>query len=58
MGRAATHMGRVITWDEAMASEFSFNPNIDNLDNDSEAPLTADANGQYAVPIPGEWVEI
>jgi predicted dehydrogenase len=58
MGRAATHMGKVITWDEAMASEFQFNPDIDNLTHDSEAPLVADANGQYAVPIPGEWVEI
>jgi predicted dehydrogenase len=58
MGRAATHMGRVITWDEAMASEFQFNPNIDALAHDREAPLISDSNGQYPVPIPGEWVEI
>ncbi|PAW63050.1 MAG: hypothetical protein B9S36_05475 [Verrucomicrobiia bacterium Tous-C2TDCM] len=58
MGRAATHMGRVITWDEAMASEFQWFPGMDTLDYDSEPPFVADANGQYPVPIPGEWVEI
>jgi hypothetical protein len=51
-------MGRVITWDEAMASEFQWFPGMDTLDYDSEPPFVADANGQYPVPIPGEWVEI
>lgn len=58
MGRAATHMGRVITWDEAMASEFTWFPGLDNLDYDTEPPILADENGQYPVPIPGQWVEI
>lgn len=58
MGRAATHMGRVVTWDEAMASEFQFNPNMDSLSHDSEPPLVADADGQYEVPVPGIWSEI
>jgi predicted dehydrogenase len=58
MGRAATHMGRTITWDEAMASEFQFNPGLDNLTHDSEAPIKADANGYYPVPVPGVWTEI
>ncbi len=58
MGRAAVHMGRNISWDEAMASEFQFNPDIDNLTLDGDAPIVADANGQYPVPIPGIWSEI
>jgi predicted dehydrogenase len=58
MGRAAVHMGRNITWEEAMASEFQFNPQTDNLDYDSEAPIVADENGQYPVPIPGLWTEV
>lgn len=58
MGRAAIHMGRVITWDEAMASNFQFFPGIDRLTLESEAPLKADAHGAYPVPIPGAWVEI
>lgn len=58
MGRAAVHMGQMISWDEAMKSEFQFNPDIDNLTHDSEAPLIADAKGQYTVPVPGLWKEI
>lgn len=58
MGRAAIHMGRIITWDEAMASEFRFFPGIDQLTMDTPAPILADAQGRYPVPIPGKWTEI
>ena len=58
MGRAAIHMGKVITWDQAMASEFLFCPNRESMDYNSEPPIKADANGQYPVPVPGKWVEI
>lgn len=58
MGRAAIHMGRVITWEEAFASNFQFAPNISQLAFDGPAPLTADAEGRYPVPVPGAWIEI
>ena len=58
MGRAAVHSGRVITWDEALASNFQFCPNIDTLNENSPAPVQADAQGRYAPPIPGVWKEI
>ena len=58
MGRAAIHMGRVVTWEEALASDFQFFPGSDRLTLESEAPLKADAAGRYPVPIPGAWVEI
>jgi predicted dehydrogenase len=58
MGRAAVHMGRIITWEEALASKFQFCPNVDQLTPDSPAPLVADAAGRYPAPIPGQWVEI
>ena len=58
MGRAAVHMGRIITWDEAMASNFQFNPNLDKLTYDSAPPIHEDAEGRYPVPIPGIWSEI
>ena len=58
MGRAAVHMGRVITWEELMVSEFRFCPAIDELTAESPAPVPADARGRYPVPVPGVWSEV
>jgi predicted dehydrogenase len=58
MGRAAVHMGRVITWEEALASDFQFCANVDQLTASSPAPVQADAQGRYPAPVPGKWVEI
>jgi predicted dehydrogenase len=58
MGRAAVHMQRIVTWDEAMASRFQFCPDVAALKADSPAPVQANAQGCYPVPIPGQWTEI
>jgi len=58
MGRAAVHSGKIITWDEAMASDFKFCENVDALNENSPAPVQADDQGRYPVPIPGKWEEI
>jgi predicted dehydrogenase len=58
MGRAACHTGQTVTWDEIMKSTFKFCPDLDSLNFDSPAPIQADANGQFTVPIPGPWREI
>ena len=58
MGRAAVHMGKTITWEEALASEFRFCENVAALTADSPAPVQANAEGRYPVPVPGAWTEI
>jgi len=58
MGRAAVHSGKIITWDEAMASDFQFCPYIDTLDETSPLPVKANAEGCYLPPVPGAWTEV
>jgi predicted dehydrogenase len=58
MGRAAVHSGKIITWEEALASDFQFCANVDALTASSPAPIRADANGRYPAPIPGKTVEV
>ena len=58
MGRAAVHCNRIITWDEVTSSDFKFCPNVDGLTRESPAPVRADAQGHYPVPVPGSWTEI
>jgi predicted dehydrogenase len=59
MGRAAIHMGRIVTMDEILASNFEWVPGgLDNFNENSPPPVQADANGHYPVPVPGQWVEV
>jgi hypothetical protein len=58
MGRAAVHTGKIVTWEEAMASKFQFCPNVAKLTADSPAPVQANAEGRYPAPVPGTWQEI
>jgi len=53
MGRMAAHTGRVITYDQILNCPHEFAPNIDKLTMDSPAPVVADAQGKYPVPMPG-----
>jgi predicted dehydrogenase len=58
MSRAAAHSGKTVTWEEMMASNFQFCPNIESLTDDSPAPVQENAQGCYPVPVPGSWVEV
>ena len=52
MGRAAVHSGKVITWDEAMASNFQFCPDIDAMDYSTRRPSRLTPKGDTPCPSP------
>lgn len=52
MGRMATYGGKVIGWDEALASNLQLMP--EELDWDSPTPTKPNGEGQYPIPIPGQ----
>jgi predicted dehydrogenase len=53
MGRMAAHTGQIITYDDILNCEHEFAPTVDQLTFAGSAPLTADANGRYPIPMPG-----
>ena len=53
MGRMAAHTAQVVTYDDILNSEHEFAPDVDKLTLDGPAPLIADAEGKYPVPVPG-----
>lgn len=53
MGRRAAHTGQEITYDQFINSEIELVPNADKLTMDSPAPVLADADGKYPIPMPG-----
>ena len=54
MGRMACESGKLITWDEALASNIELAPGLDNYTWDSNPPAMPDANGQYPIAMPGQ----
>ncbi|MCA9263257.1 MAG: Gfo/Idh/MocA family oxidoreductase [Planctomycetales bacterium] len=57
MGRMAAHTGQVIEYDQILNHEHEFAPDLDKLTLDGPAPLQADENGKYPVPMPGITVD-
>ncbi|MEM7474217.1 MAG: Gfo/Idh/MocA family oxidoreductase [Planctomycetota bacterium] len=57
MGRHAAHTGQVITLEEFLEVPHEFAPQIDKLTMDCEAPIQANEEGKYSVPMPGITVE-
>ena len=53
MGRMAAHTGQIVTWDEILYHDHEFAPGVDKLTMDSPAPLQAETDGKYPVPLPG-----
>ena len=53
MGRMAAHTGRIITYQEMLECDHEFAPDVDQLTLTSAAPLVANSQGKYPVPMPG-----
>ena len=51
LGRMASYSGKVITWDEAMASELDLMP--ETYAWDADPPVLPDSDGRYEIPTPG-----
>ena len=54
MGRVAAHSGKIITWDDMLHHDQELAPGLEELTMESPAPLKADADGKYPVPMPGK----
>jgi predicted dehydrogenase len=53
MGRMAAHTGRTVTYEEMVDCPHEFAPQVDTMTADGPAPLVADAEGRYPIPMPG-----
>lgn len=53
MGRMASHTGQTITFEDMLNCEHEMAPGLDKITKDSPAPIQADANGRYPIPLPG-----
>ena len=53
MGRMAAHTGQEITFEDMLNSDHEFAPDADKMTFDSPAPVVADKDGRYPVPMPG-----
>ncbi len=53
IGRMAAESGKLITWEDAMASNLELTPGLEQMTWESNPPVMPDAQGKYPVAIPG-----
>ena len=53
MGRLAAHTGQLITYDEMLEHDHEFAPGVDKLTIGGAAPVQANSEGKYPIPLPG-----
>ncbi|MBL7224217.1 MAG: Gfo/Idh/MocA family oxidoreductase [Candidatus Brocadiae bacterium] len=53
LGRMAAFSGKLVTWDQALASTVELAPGLDSLTWDGPAPVQPDKDGRYPVAQPG-----
>lgn len=54
LGRMACESGKMITWDQMMATTDELAPGLDNYTKDSAPPVKPDEKGNYPVAVPGK----
>jgi myo-inositol 2-dehydrogenase / D-chiro-inositol 1-dehydrogenase len=53
LGRMAVESGKMITWEEAFASNRELAPGLEQYTLNSTPPVTPDATGRYPIAMPG-----
>ncbi len=53
LGRMAAESGKLITWEQAMASDLELAPGLDDLTLDCPAPIQPNEHGAYPIAMPG-----
>ena len=53
IGQISCYTGKEVTWEQVSASDFYFPPKPEDVRADMEPPVKPDAEGIYAVYIPG-----
>ncbi len=53
LGRMASESGKLITWEQALASNLELAPGLDQYTMDSPAPVMPNAQGRYPIAMPG-----
>jgi len=53
LGRMAGESGKMITWEQALASNVELAPGLDDFTMESDPPVKPDDKGQYPVAMPG-----
>ena len=53
MGRHAAHTGQEVKLKSFLEHDHEFAPDADKMTLDGEAPVKADADGRYPIPMPG-----
>jgi len=54
LGRMAAESGKMVTWEDAMASDLELAPGLEHYKMDSDPPVLPDAKGGYPVAMPGQ----
>ncbi len=54
LGRMAAESGKLVTWDEALASNLELAPGLDQYTMASDPPVMPDAQDRYPIAMPGE----